>query len=162
MSAIEKSAEMMAPMRDKGKGRRIVFFGAATFRSQSGVASAPLTKLVRALAQRAATGMASEWGTSKYCPLRECKTELVAVWDGGDNRTRHCPNERCPLHTTRFDRDRGGARGIVGNAFDLIAGVSARGKRLTDDDFDTIIVVGDDDNCSTDVDDAADEMPLLQ
>ena len=31
MSAIEKSAEMMARMRDKGQRRRIMFFGAATF-----------------------------------------------------------------------------------------------------------------------------------
>ena len=64
MSASEKLAEAIAPMRDKG-AQRIVFFGAATFRSQKGRASAPLKKVVRAVAQRAVTVMTPEGGTSK-------------------------------------------------------------------------------------------------
>jgi hypothetical protein len=143
-SAIERAAEMIAKMRDKGKCRRVVFFGAATFRSQKGRAAAPLKKLVRAVAQRVATVMTPEGGTSKYCPI--CGAELLVVHDGEDNRTRHCPNERCPLHHTPFNRDKGGATGIGGRGCDHVAGAVVQGG-LNEDDFD---IISDDDD--TDVD----------
>jgi hypothetical protein len=149
-SAVEKVAEAIAPMCDKGKGRRFVCFGAATFRSQKGRASAPLKKLVRALAQRAVTVMTPEGGTSKYCPTRECHAELVR--DEEDIRTRHCPNELCPLHTTPFNRDAGGSTGIGGVAYDAIEGLAAQ-IGLNADDFDVLSDVDD----STDVDSVVSE-----
>lgn len=125
-SAVARIAEKVAPMRDKGKVRRIVFFGAATFKPCKGCASAPFKRVVHQIACRAPTAMVPEGGTSKYCS--GCGRELIK---GEGYRTRACITNPadCPLHEdgeeiVTFGRDTIGRTGIGMRGVYESAGVS--------------------------------------
>ena len=99
-SAVEHIAERIAPMRDKGKVRRLIFFGTALIAAAKGAAGTPSKKIVRALCQRAAVIATPEAWTSQTCP--GCSKRLE---DGPDYRTKLCTTVNgCPLHETTPSR----------------------------------------------------------
>ena len=116
-SAVARIAEWLAPMRDKGKQKRVVMFGAASFMPKKGCAAAPRKRIVRELALRAVTIMVPEPYTSQTCPGCERKTE-----EGNGYRTRRCKTLAgriaCPLlhHYSdphvEYDRDAAGSTNI--------------------------------------------------
>lgn len=111
---VAKMAELIVPMRDKGKVKRLVLFEDGSFQAKKGHASAPRKKIVRELCQRAVTVMVPAPYTSLTCP--GCRKETQ---EGEDYRSRLCTTviPACLLHPTTatfsYDRD-AGARTNIG------------------------------------------------
>lgn len=106
--AVESVVELLCPGRDADT-KRVVFFGAASFKACKGAASAPCKKIVRGLAQRCVVVMVPESGTTKRCP----GCGKVAKATEGGYRTRTCTTNPavCPLVAANlgvYNRDLGG------------------------------------------------------
>ncbi|KAG5181022.1 hypothetical protein JKP88DRAFT_279177 [Tribonema minus] len=146
-SAVEHVAERLCPRVAASGRRRIVFFGAASFKPQKGHASCPRKKLVRVLACRAVVGMTPESGSSCRCPGCGERTR-----SGPGYRTRECTSTPadCPLVAAGlsvFDRDNGAEvtialRGVCAcrDILHVVPGFSRRGApaaAVADEDEDS-------------------------
>lgn len=122
--AVEDVAERVAPAARRCS-RRIIMFGAASFKAAKGCASAPCKKIVRAICLRAAVIMVPEAWTSQTCP--GCNKRLK---DGTGYRTKlYTTALGCLLHpespTVELARDAVGGLNIGYRAMTHFAGIMA-------------------------------------